>query len=686
MKSTHTVDNTVAARSAVAIKTKLSSDHQNVLCRCLAATATLCISLLIAATPARATIRYEVSVTQPSAHRFRITMTIPDVHGSVLVQMPAWNALYQIRDFGYHVIDLRLTNGPEDGGTANPGAAQGIEREGAHTDAGTSHWRPGAVTRLDKQTWRIEGEGAVRVEYGDYWDEPGPFGTQLNGEHAFLNLAMVLCYVPERRAEDVQVKFTGLPTGWRVAIELPKANVSPGIARGSTEAAADASTFSADSYDALVDAPVELGAFDEFTFQAAGRPIRVVVHGEPQDHARLTQQLTQIVEYETRLMGDTPFKEYLFLYHIGRDYGGGGMEHANCTAIAIPSSNVILNVTAHEFFHLWNVKRIRPQSLEPVDYTHEMWTPSLWFAEGFTNTYAAYTLVRTGLWGKTQFLADLGDQVTELETRPAHRWQSAEESSLDAWFEKYPLYNEPDFSVSYYNKGQLLGVVLDIVLRDATDNRASLDDLLRKLNEQYAQQGRFYADSVGLRAATDEVLRDAHSDAKSAVANFFDEYVAGTSEIPFASWFARAGLLLKERGQKRAAFGFGLSRNAAGAAIISDLDSDSAAARAGLHEGDVLDTLDGTEVPRNTVRWLRGHQPGDSVSARTHRGGVENNVSFALTEEPARVYSVEEMPQPSEKQLRIRNGLFQGVTSAATPSAATPTASANFAKEMNGAH
>ncbi len=233
MKSAHTVDSAIVPGSAVAIKTKRSRGRQNFLCRSAAA-ATLCISLLIAANPARATIRYEVSVAQPSAHRFHVTMTIPDVHGSVLVQMPAWNALYQIRDFGYHVIDLRVANGPEDGGTPNSSAAQGIGREGAHTDAGKVESRPGAVTRLDKQTWRIAGEGAVRIEYGDYWDEPGPFGTQLNGEHAFINLAMVLCYVPERRGEDVQVKFTDLPTGWRVAIELPKPMsrlVSPEVLR-----------------------------------------------------------------------------------------------------------------------------------------------------------------------------------------------------------------------------------------------------------------------------------------------------------------------------------------------------------------------------------------------------------------------------------------------------------------------
>ena len=605
------------------------------------AVAALCAGLLSAATPLRATIRYEVSVAHPAAHTFHVTMTIPEVHGSAVIQMPAWNALYQIRDFGYHVIDLRVQAGTREG-DASPGASR----------------QPTApsVTRLDKQTWRITGDGTVRVEYGDYWDEPGPFATQLNAEHAFANLAMVLAYVPDRRGEDVEVKFSGLPAAWRVGVELARGD----LAHSGAESAIP--VFVAPGYDALVDAPVEIGVFDEFSFQAAGRPIRVIIHGEPQDHARIIQQLTQIVEYETHLMRDVPFQEYLFLYHVGREFGGGGMEHSNSTAIAIPSSAALLNVSAHEFFHLWNVKRIRPQSLDPVDYTREMWTPSLWFAEGFTNTYASYTLVRTGLWSKSQFLADLSEQVNELEMRPAHRWQSAEESSRDAWLEKYPLYDRPDFSVSYYNKGQLLGVVLDIMLRDATDNRASLDDLMRKLNEQYGRPGRPYADTDGVRAAAAQVLQDAHSDAKNGLSEFFEQYVAGVSEIPFSDWFARAGLALRERGQKRATLGFNVARDAAGAAVISDLEPESEAARAGLHDGDVLDGLDGSEVPRNVGRWLRTHQPGDTVSARVRRANVEIGIAFTLGEESARVYIIEESPQANEKQVRIRTGLLQGTT------------------------
>jgi predicted metalloprotease with PDZ domain len=217
----------------------------------------------------------------------------------------------------------------------------------------------------------------------------------------------------------------------------------------------------------------------------------------------------------------------------------------------VDSGSALASVSAHEFFHLWNVKRIRPQSLEPVDRTREMFTPALWFAEGVTNTYASYALVRSGLWTKAEFLDDLGDEITTLETRPAHHWQSAEESSLTTWFDKYALYDRPEFSISYYNKGQILGVGLDLVIRDATDNRASLDDVMRRLNQQYAQRARFYPDSQGVRMAAEEVIRQFRPDSTAYLADFFRHYVSGTDDLPYAEWLSVAGLTLKVSGEHR---------------------------------------------------------------------------------------------------------------------------------------
>lgn len=581
---------------------------------------------LFFALPAGATIGYTVSIAHPERHIFGVTMRIPNVRGRVTVQMPAWNALYQIRDFSSHM--MQITAKDEEG-----------------------HSLP--LRQLDKETWTVSGSGSVTVSYPVLWDEPGPFASQLNTDHAFLNFAMVLLYVPERRAEDTQVQFEDVPEGWRVAVELD----AMGAAGGGHSAA-----YVAPTYDALVDAPVEIGRFDEFDMQAAGRPIRIVVHGDSGDRSRLMESLRRIVESESTLMGGAPFREYLFLFHVGSNFGGGGMEHMNCTAIAADAPAQLPSYSAHEFFHAWNVKRIRPQSLEPVDYTREMWTRSLWFAEGVTNTYGAYTLLRTGLWSSQQFYINLADEIRELQSRPAHRWQSVEQSSLDAWYEKYPIYTRPEESISYYNKGQIVGVLLDILIRDRTDNRASLDNVLRTLNDEYAKKGRFYNESDGLRAVMEEVIRKKAPEADADLSDFFRRYISGTDEIPYADFLARAGWSIRDTSQHRAAFGFSVNRDSGTPPAVGVVDPDSGASDAGLKEGDVLLSLNGEAFPRAPERWLRDHQPDESVAVKVERGREERDFSFPLGRQTEAAYQIAEIPTPTDKQRRIRDGILRGVT------------------------
>ncbi len=287
------------------------------------------------------------------------------------------------------------------------------------------------------------------------------------------------------------------------------------------------------NYDQIVDMPMEFSEFNVFQLSGVNPPVSVAVHGENYNKRELEEGLTKIVRYETQLMGGAPYDHYQFIFHIDPSgAGGGGMEHANSTAIGATSSASAITTAAHEFFHLWNVKRIRPQSLEPIDYTKEMYTRSLWFAEGVTSTYAAYTEVRTGLWTPNQFYDDVAYQISELQDRPARQWQSVEESSLDAWLEKYPQYNQPEFSISYYNKGQLDGLLLDVLIRDATDNRKSLDDVMRSMNDNFAKKGHFYNDSADIEATAENIAGVSFQD-------FFAKYVAGTDELPFANQLSR---------------------------------------------------------------------------------------------------------------------------------------------------
>jgi predicted metalloprotease with PDZ domain len=579
----------------------------------------LLLSLSISSS-VRATIQYTVGLDHPEKHLFHVTMTIPEVTGEVTVRMAAWNALYQIRDFSNHVQQVEAFAGPE----------------------------KAFVEKVDKQTWRIKGTGSINVSYAAYWDEAGPFASQLNSEHAFINPAMILFYVPERRTENVRLYIPNPPDNWRAASAS-----SRGVAMAS---ARWRYVFEAPNYDELADGPIEVGKFEEF--QLSGLPeIRVVIHGDNWNKKRVEEELRRICKYELKLMEGVPFKSYTFILHVGKGAGGGGMEHADSTAIGVYSDEYLAGVAAHEFFHLWNVKRIRPASLDPVDDTKEQYTRALWFAEGVTNTYGSYTLVRSGIWSKEKFYADLGEQITELEERPANRWQSAEQSSLDAWFEKYALYNQPEYSVSYYTKGQVLGDLLDILIRDRTDNAKSLDDVLRSMNTNFAKQGKTYRDSLDVRLTAESV-------AGGSFEEFFAKYVAGAEPFPYQRVLGMAGLTLRTVEHRRPVLGFFMEHEPSGPFLVSAVDSEGPAAQAGLRAGDVIVNWNGAEAPRRTERWLHEQRAGDWLKLKIRREEKEMTLEFRLGEIKEMAYQVTEESHASEKSRHIREGMLRGETNA----------------------
>ena len=581
-----------------------------------------CFSVLVllgVCSSSSATIRYEVSLAHPEQHLFHVTMTIPDVTGEVNVQMPAWNALYQIRDFSERVQQVV--------------AFAGSERA--------------PIEKMDKQTWRIRGNGTVKIQYAIYWDEVGPFASQLNSEHAFINPAMILFYVANRRAEAVHIGMPDVPEQWRVAGASVHGIDFTGGARNFFGDAA--------SYDELADGPIEAGRFEEFQLAGIKPEIWVVIHGDNWKRKKVEEDLKRICQYELKLMEGAPFERYTFILHIGKGSGGGGMEHADSTAIGAASDEYLPGVAAHEFFHLWNVKRIRPASLEPADYAKEQYTRALWFAEGVTNTYGAYTLVRSGIWNKEQFYADLGVQITELENRPANRWQSAEQSSLDAWLEKYPLYNQPEYSISYYTKGQVLGDLLDILIRDRTENEKSLDDVLRAMNTDFAKQAKTYRDSLDVRLTAEKV-------AGSSFEEFFGKYVAGIEPLPYQHVLALAGLELRVQEHQRPTLGFTAARDATGTVVVQSVAADGPAALADLRVGDTILAWNGGEVPRRTDRWLREQKPGDLLKLWVGREETKVSLEFRLGQIKETFYGVTENGRANEKARHIREGLLHGVT------------------------
>jgi predicted metalloprotease with PDZ domain len=536
-------------------------------------------------------IRYSISLTRRSDHLVSVAIDLPAGTSERDLQLPVWNALYQVRDFSQYVNWVKAT---DMGGRAL------------------------SVQNLNKSLWRVIGaEHGAQLQYEIFADQPGPYGAQLDRHHAFFNLAEILMYEVDARGWRQALRFTDVPDGWKIATALPPTSQSE---------------FQAENYDQLVDSPVELGSFQESDFDQGGAHYRVVVDADPSDYDmhKIEPTVEHIVGAATSWMNDRPFDSYLFIYHFSRAAGsGGGMEHAYSTAIDVNAQLLAQNplsfpeVTAHEFFHLWNVKRIRPQSLEPIDYTKENYTTALWFSEGVTSTVQDYILLRAGMLDERQYLDRLSSEITTLERRPAHLTQSAEEASLDAWFEKYPYYRQPQRSISYYNKGGLLGVMLDLQVREASEGAASLCDVFRWMNQNYAKQGRFFPDSEGVRQAAEAV-------SGANLRSFFGKYVADTEEIPWDEFFRTVGLRVARYKITVADPGFTAARNFDAPPTVLTVRPASDGQGAGLAAGDEIIAMNGRVAASDFSEALELLRPGDMLKLRVRREGHERDMQWRL--------------------------------------------------------
>lgn len=569
------------------------------------------------------TTEYEVSLRNRAEHLLHVRVGVQaDNSGSSKFQLPVWNALYQIRDFAQYVREVTATN---------------------------EFHQPLRVMKHDKTTWvvttRPKGD-CVFAEYAIYLDEAGPFGAQFNEEHAFLNWAQALMYPVETPANRIRIRLVNLPDKWKVrdATVFPQDDSQGKVAVDGE----------APDYNSLVDSPVEVSAFTEAMFDEGGARYRVVVHGAAADYDMklLTSTLRKLVAAETDWMQDRPYKEYVFLYHFPRGPAAGGMEHSYSTAIDVSAQRLQQNptafasVSAHEFFHLWNVKRIRPKTLEPIDYTKEMYTRALWFSEGVTSTVQEYMLVRAGLNKEVTFLANLAQQIAQLQERPAHLTQSVEESSLETWFDKYGAYRQPERSISYYNKGQIVGVLLDLRMREVSAGTKSLRDLFQYMNLNFAMRHQYFDDSDGVREAAQKVTGADFND-------FFARYVAGKDEIPYDEFFRTVGMKLTRKTVKVPYAGFAMARNFGQGMMISRVEPDSQAQKAGLIAGDSIVSVNGQSVT-DANSALAATDTGELVALKVRgRSGIhEIKLKMESREEPTYSFDDVEPVTPAQKARR----------------------------------
>lgn len=571
-------------------------------------------------------ITYEVDLRDAASHVARVTMQVPIANRQTELRFPAWNALYQIRDFVRNVQGLEAKCGPE----------------------------PFALVPVDLYTWSVGPRSCapLTIRYGVYSNEPGVFSSQLLPHHAFLNLADLLFYIPDRLDSPDLVRFD-LPSDWNLVTMIPQ----------NTARAA----YQADNYGTLVDSPVEAGVFQLYSFRERGTVYRVAVRANAQDYSsrRLLKSITAITAAETSLMGGMPCPRYTFIFHFPHEGGGGGMEHRCGAAISFPAAELqtgwknLEQTIAHEFFHLWNVKRIRPKGLDPVDYVRPSDTRDLWFSEGLTSTYAELILLRCGLIKRREFYGHLARAIQQLQSRPARLYQSVELSGLEAWLEKYPDYERPVRSISYYNKGELLGYLLDLAIRHKSGGRYSLDDLMRRLNVDFAQPHRCFNDADLVRIA------GIMAPPSAWVQTFFRQYVSGTQELDYAEYLTYAGLKLTRQPYIEPDWGFEAARGFDGSIRVTAVNSSSSAANAGIQNGDILMELDGQTLYALPQR-VSGLKPGQRVELTVRRSGGSREVVFSLGSRPAMRYQVAEREHATGEQVEIRRAWLKGLTRNAT--------------------
>ncbi|MBA2341139.1 MAG: M61 family metallopeptidase [Pyrinomonadaceae bacterium] len=564
-------------------------------------------------------IAYELGMSRPTTHLYEVTMTATNVRQPFIeVQFPTWVP------GAYRTID----------------AARNVQEFRAGTTAGQTL----PFTKTDTKTWRVEtrGNSTLRVGYQVYADQLNVSGIHLDDTHAYFNGALLFPYIVG--AKDRPVTLTiNKPPRW--------ATISTGL----ESAQGRASTFPAPDYDTFIDAPTEIGNQNVLRFNYQNIPYEIAIYGNHNyDLRKFQSDVESIVQSQVNMFGGAPYRRYVFIFHMTPS-GGGGLEHLNSTSIGLRKYNGATEdgldrfrgVTSHEFFHLWNVKRIRPDVLGPFNYAAQVPTRYLYISEGMTSYYGDLHILRSGVWTPEKYYKQQASQIQTLQRLPGRRILSVEESSINTW---YTPDNSANNSFSYYTKGDILGMLLDLEIRQRTKNSRSLDDVFLLLYEKYALPKPGFPPG-GFEAAVEEV-------AGSNFKEFFAKYVNGTEELPYERILAYAGLRLERKNDPtKPDLGITFPSEATANAIginITGVSSESPAYNV-LAPNDVILAVGGertnaTLFPLQVARF----REGERVPMTIFRGDRLLEVSMTLVARPTVTYAISEDPSASAEQRALR--------------------------------
>lgn len=564
-----------------------------------------------------APVHYRLSLDTELYNRFHVEMTVSSAELSRLVfSMPIWMpGSYYVRNYGENVLNFNARN--EQDSTL-------------------------VVLKLSGNDWEVLTGGArqIRITYDVLADGHDFMGVELDSTGALIHGASTWMYVRGMEDEPVSVRLLP-PNGWQVATALRRSE--------------QANLFLGGDYHELADSPMLVGALRDTTFYLAGKEYQLVFRGKAEfDLKGFTKMVEKIITYQTGLMGHIPYERYVFLYSLlPGSHGGGGLEHNNSTTIGINATRLMgdvysaASITAHEFFHLWNVKRLTSDQILPLRYDREARTTSLWWLEGVTSYYTALTLVRSGIWDEQKFTDHFEVQIRLLQENPDRKKTSLAKASWDVWENGY-------FStgISYYNKGQLVGFLLDVMIRKLTDNKKSLDDVLLDLYNTYALNGKGFPDE----AIQETVERISGHDFSA----FFDRYVTGTVELPYKEILKLAGFDVSIHNNNYPSIGrlrF-LGKNNR----IYTIDTHSAAAKAGIRKEDEIVAINGETITdrQQYAKIIEAATIGDTLKIRVRREGVYLLYEVPVESDATVDCEIKPVENPDSQQLRIRKGILSG--------------------------
>ena len=595
-------------------------------------------------TPLRS-VTYRLSMSRPVSHLFEVSMEVelPDdlKNQSLEFQMPRWSpGRYAIFDFAKNVQEFN--------------AAAGICPPRGRCDMAM---RP--VTRVDDQTWSVAplGSPSLTITYKVFGNDLSGTFSQLDSRHANYNGGCIFMYVVGHKPDPVKLTIDP-PKGWKIVngrMEKP----------GQQE-------WQFPNWDILIDTPTEIAPdWTQDDFQVDGKKYHVVVHSlgdEGGKRASLVRDIEKIVRAETAMWGPPEFDEYTFLIHFAADdHSGDGMEHLTSTQVIEPGAlaeqgvyDRALDTIAHEFFHVWNVKRLRPFELGPWDFTRPANTRGLWIAEGFTNYYGHLMLRRAGLRDDARFLRREASTIASIVNSPGNRLMSAEESSLSAPFlDDAPHAQQTNLantSISYYPKGELIGMVLDLLIRGRTQGRSSLDDVMRQMYEEFylkSENNSYYLRGRGYRI--EDFQRVASRVAGFSLDDFFKLYVRGVDELPYDEALGYVGLRLT-RTQSRDSFRAGITLDFENRTklVIDNIRSYSPAEDAGLQRGDEIVAVSERAVTRdNWLSTLERYKPGDTIPIKVKRDRHIIQANVVLGQPELYEYRIEDKKDATAEQKAL---------------------------------